>query len=359
MSGALLSLLAFFTHACFQGWVYRGLGLLNSSPPGRADDQPLSVIIAAHNEAAALPALLERLSGQNFQATFEVIIAADRCTDGTVAVARRFSRPLPGLKILEIDAVPPDVSPKKHALLQAIAAATHDRFVFLDADVIPTDGHLDAMQRYFAGGAAVVVSLMRFHQPSSIWSDFLCFEKLLSWCIAGAGIARRQPVISYGGTWGYTRAALEAVGGFAGISSSLSGDDDLMLQKFGEKDLPVEMCLLPEGWVEMAPPPGPGTFLRQRRRHFSAGKKYHHRLQAGYLFYHLSNLFLWVGGLMSLPGLALLLLKLMMDGAIIRRGGVVFRMRYPAWKIIFFDVGYLLYNTLVGPLGHLGRIRWR
>lgn len=360
-------LLAFGVYLYFLAWALRGLQRLvvkslpatQALPGGDPSPRPFSVIIAAHNEAGNIARCLEKLVHQNYPAgLYEIILAADRCTDATVAIARAFPQEFPRLKILEISAAPEGVSPKKHALGRAIEAAAHEHLLFLDADVVPTENHLRAMNRYFAGGAAAVVSLMKFFPPRSFWQKFLMFEKLVSWCIAGAGIGWERPLIAYGGNWGYTKSAFRQINGFAGLESSLGGDDDLLLQKIAEQRLPVQMCLEPQGWIHTTPPQSFRHFLRQRRRHFSAGKKYRLSLQVGYFLFHAANLVLWLGGLFPWPGLFFLFLKLAGDARVLRQGQKLFREEFSLPAMLGFEFLYLAYNTLIGPLGHLGRVKW-
>lgn len=362
MAGIAL-LLALAVYFYFLAWALRGLKRLAAKSLPRAQNEaeprPFSVIIAAHNEAGSIARCLEKLTRQNYPAgLYEIIVAADRCSDETAALARAFQKEFSRLKIIEITAAPPGVSPKKHALARAVEAAAHEHLLFLDADVVPTEHHLWAMNRSFAGGAAAVVSLMKFFPPQNLWQRFLVFEKLVSWCIAGAGIGRERPLIAYGGNWGYTKSAFRQINGFAGIESSLGGDDDLLLQKMGEQRLPVQMCLEPQGWIRTAPPESFQHFLRQRRRHFSAGKRYRPALQAGYFLFHASNLILWLGGLFYGPGLFFLFLKLAGDALVLRQGQKLFREEFSLPAVLGFDFLYLVYNTLIGPLGHLGRIKW-
>jgi cellulose synthase/poly-beta-1,6-N-acetylglucosamine synthase-like glycosyltransferase len=329
------------------------------SLPSNTQLRPYSIIIAAHNEAENISPCLKALIQQDYPPElYEIILAADRCSDGTAARARIVRKDFPNLKILEISETPPGVSPKKYALSRAIAVAAHQHLLFLDADVVPTRNHIRAINQFFHEDTAAVVSLMKFSPPRTLWQKFLVFEKLISWCIAGAGIGWKRPLIAYGGNWGYTKNAFQEARGFQEIEFSLSGDDDLLLQKMGELNLPVQMCLEPQGWIRTAPPETFRQFLRQRRRHFSAGKKYRFPLQAGYFLYHAANLILWMAGLFYWPALGLLLLKLLGDWMIIRQGQKLFREDFSFPATIVFDFLYLLYNTLIGPLGHIGKVKW-
>lgn len=55
----------------------------------------VSVVVPVHNAETTLPALLAALARQDYGERYEVIVADDASTDGSVAVARDFARYLP------------------------------------------------------------------------------------------------------------------------------------------------------------------------------------------------------------------------------------------------------------------------
>jgi glycosyltransferase involved in cell wall biosynthesis len=79
----------------------------------------LSALICAHNEEQRLPACLAALSFCD-----EIIVVADRCSDGTEAIARQY-----GAKV--VSGIFPIEGPRKHA---GIARCTGDWILELDAD---------------------------------------------------------------------------------------------------------------------------------------------------------------------------------------------------------------------------------
>lgn len=79
----------------------------------------LSALICAHNEEQRLPACLAALSFCD-----EIVVVADRCNDGTEAVARQY-----GAKV--VSGIFPIEGPRKHA---GIARCTGDWILELDAD---------------------------------------------------------------------------------------------------------------------------------------------------------------------------------------------------------------------------------
>ena len=154
-----------------------------SAEDGSAEDGsaapplPISVIVAAHDEAERLPALLNALAAQTHRsadgdALFEIVVVDDRSTDGTAdAVTSRadgFPAPLRLVRIAPDDApetvyYPPGLwsgeaevamAPKKRALTRGIAAAHHERLAFTDADTAPPPTWLATLARHASTGDA-------------------------------------------------------------------------------------------------------------------------------------------------------------------------------------------------------------
>lgn len=90
-----------------------------------------SIIIAAHNEGPVIGACLDAVLAQHGAPPYEIIVAANGCTDDTVAVARH----RPGVVVLDL------ARPGKTAALNAAdRVARGSRLVYLDADIrLPSD----------------------------------------------------------------------------------------------------------------------------------------------------------------------------------------------------------------------------
>ncbi|SEQ12452.1 glycosyltransferase family 2 protein [Microlunatus flavus] len=86
----------------------------------------VSVVIAAHNEAAVVGRCLDALRAQQGAGDLEVVVVANGCSDATVAAATR-----PGVKVLDLS------EPGKSAALVAGDAVAHGfPRVYLDADIV-------------------------------------------------------------------------------------------------------------------------------------------------------------------------------------------------------------------------------
>jgi cellulose synthase/poly-beta-1,6-N-acetylglucosamine synthase-like glycosyltransferase len=126
--------------------------LFYREPISGADSQMrFLVLIPAHNEASVIGGALEAIFA-DLRARDHVLVVADRCTDDTAAIARRF-----GASALERG---PDEEPGRAAARQAglehARALEWDAVMMLDADSVIAPGYFDACERALARGADAV-----------------------------------------------------------------------------------------------------------------------------------------------------------------------------------------------------------
>jgi len=286
-------------------------------------------------------------------------VIADRCTDDTIKIVNSYQSRLPMLRCLEVTEVPEGFSPKKYAIHRGIEMAQHDHLVLLDADCQLTPGTLKCFSGLFGQGFEAVVSIPKFRRFSSFLYNYYLPERILAWGIAAAAIGRRKPFLAFGPVWAYTRGAYQRSGGMQKISHALSGDDDLLVYEMGKELLPIAFCFNPEGWGETRAPHTVAEFIRQRRRHHSAGKYYAGQVQRGYFLFHLSNLALWILPFFQLQLVLLLMAKVILDFVILSRAAKIFHENLNLLQTIFFEIGLLVHHVLIAPLGFIGKIRWR
>ncbi|MFZ0389903.1 MAG: glycosyltransferase [Calditrichia bacterium] len=343
-------------------WFISGLKKSRKPLPGQQPQPstPLSVVIAAHNEQAVIADTLQDLLGQNYPSDrYEVIVAADRCSDRTPHIVRAITEKYTNLHLIEIADCPPGVSPKKNALRQAITAARWNHLILMDADCRCGPDYLQTFARYFAEGIELLVNIPKVKGNNSILHQYLYLERLLTWGIAAAGAGHRRPFLAFGGSWGYTRDLLHKAGGLERLSESLSGDDDLLVYRMGKLKPQMQVIRDPRGWVTTRLPESWKAFAVQRRRHHSAGKFYAPAVQAGYFLFHFSNLLLWILPVFYAPAIFTLLLKFGLDSIALRTAGKLFREKADIFGFLFWEPLYLLQHLLVAPLGFMGKIRWK
>lgn len=94
----------------------------------------VSVIVAAHNEEAAIGRCLERILAQRYP-HMDVIVANDRSTDRTAEIVASVAGRAPDIRRVDIDALPDGWLGKTHAVSVASRAAAGEYLVFADSDV--------------------------------------------------------------------------------------------------------------------------------------------------------------------------------------------------------------------------------
>ena len=245
----------------------------------------LSVLIAARDEAAALPHLLAALRHQTLApALFEVLIADDHSADGTAALVAKAAETMPfALRLLRL---PPGTTGKKAALAAAIAQARAPWVACTDADCRPGPGWLQAYadllqaHQLTSSPAPHFISGPVRLTPGGAWFDGLLgleFAGLVG--VGGACIARGWPTMCNGANLAFRRATFHEVGGYADNAGVASGDDEFLLHKMHQR-YPAGICFLADARA-VVDTPAPATLralLRQRVRW--ASKYPHYRTQA-------------------------------------------------------------------------------
>ncbi len=201
-------------------WKERPKGLSGDSYP------PVSILIAAHNAASTLRSLLLQLEEQQYPAPWEVIVAADRCTDETEALLHEMQGRLP-LRYVNIKAVPAGWQPKKYALWRASLLARYSWCVCIDADVVLPPGWLIAVMGV-APGCVAVITPAWLVAGRGLWSALAAYESALVQVEAIGRAAWGRPYMATGRGWAVRQAWLRA--GLSRWRSELSGDDDLTFQ---------------------------------------------------------------------------------------------------------------------------------
>lgn len=106
----------------------------------RSDPLRASVVIPTYNRCSSLERVLRAFSRQTVDRTsFEVILVADGCTDGTVEMCRRLQPDLPYmLRVIEQENAGPAAARNR-----GVREARAGLIVFVDDDVVPDDGLIE------------------------------------------------------------------------------------------------------------------------------------------------------------------------------------------------------------------------
>jgi cellulose synthase/poly-beta-1,6-N-acetylglucosamine synthase-like glycosyltransferase len=261
-----------FVYAGFTLLILYGLRRID---PGRSSVTPkVSVVVAARNEAANIGRCIESLRAQDYDpGLYEVIVADDRSTDGTSDILRDRAASWHGLRVLRIDRTPGGVSPKKHALSTAIAAATGDIILQTDADCAVPTGWISGMARAFEPGVGFVAGIAPYREGSGPLNSFIRHEYLWNAALAAASIALGHGNHASGRNMGFRRDVFAKLGGYGEFAGVLSGDDTLLLHRIRRSHI-ARAAIMPslETHVETDAPATFVAFLHQRARHLSTGR---------------------------------------------------------------------------------------
>lgn len=146
---------------------------VNWHAPGSRDDAndavAVSVLIPARDEEAAIQKSVAAALASEDVIT-EVVVLDDASTDGTADVVRAMAQSNDRVKLIHGKPLPTGWNGKQHACWQLAAAATHDRLVFLDADVrLSPDAISQLVRRQDRTGVALLSAFP--HQETGTWLE--------------------------------------------------------------------------------------------------------------------------------------------------------------------------------------------
>lgn len=169
----------------------------------------LSILIACYNGESTLGETLEGLVSQEWRRPWEIILCNNRSTDRSVALFEDYARRHPAIPMCVVDASAR--RGKAHALNRGMAAARGRAIAFCDADDVVAPGWLRAMGDALDSKPFVAARM-----------DFTVLNT--GWVRHYRGHAQETrlpqtpwaPHFNYagGGTFAFTRAVFETVGGF-------------------------------------------------------------------------------------------------------------------------------------------------
>jgi len=112
----------------------------------------VSIVVAAHNEATVIGRTLRHLLDGAEPGEFDVVVAANGCTDDTAGVARS----VPGVRVVEVSR-----ASKPAALNAGDAAATSFPRIYLDADIPLSAAGARALAARVSGADGVIAAAPR------------------------------------------------------------------------------------------------------------------------------------------------------------------------------------------------------
>jgi hypothetical protein len=200
----------------------------------------------------------------------------------------------------------------------------------------------------------VLVGYSPFRKSPGALNAFVRYETLVTALMTAAAVGLGRPYMAVGRNFSYPRSVFERIGGFEHSLQSLSGDDDLLVQEAHGHGVPVRYVADPDAFVVSEAPKTWRRWARQKLRHTSAGRHYDRAVQFALAVFHGSNLLVWLAPLvLGWTGAGLLAGRFLVQRAVLRSAMETLGERDLTLAQPLLDAGYVLYNTLLAPLGTL------
>ena len=240
--------------------------------PGYAR-KPISVIICARNEAENLAKYLPAVLQQDYP-NFEVIVVNDRSWDGTREVLEEFTSLYPQLRIVTVAEGEKFIAGKKFAVTMGIKAAVHEWLVFTDADCEPASPNwLMGMQQPDDEKIDIVLGYSPYLRRRGLLNSLIRFETFFTAVNYLSFALKGMPYMGVGRNMAYKKSLFFKNKGFASHMHIPSGDDDLFVNAHATPyNTVIRMNRHTHVWS--VPNTSFSGYLKQKKRHFGAGKLY-------------------------------------------------------------------------------------
>ena len=326
--------------------------------PGNSSKPFISVIIAFQNEAEHLNNLFHSLEKQTLNSPFfEIIWINDRSTDNGPEIIDDKIRHLPNQKLVSIKDLPAGGRGKRNAIEVGIQASRGDVLVFTDGDCIVPATWLKNIFELFNDHGMDIYAGSIIKKSPGILGRMINIEQGLHNTFAESFFGYKTPILGFGANWAVKKELFDRAGGFSGTSGSLSGDDDLSMQRisklcrnfYWDFENPVNTV-------------GPGSWpiwCRQKRRHLGAAINYRIYAKLFYALFHLIQLILlaglFVGGLPQLVFAG----KYLTDLFLIKSDNSKQKYHKRIIEVFLFQFYYVFENWIIGISAFLFPVkRW-
>jgi len=329
--------------------------------PTTNDKKLVSVIIVARNEAANLRELLLCLHNQDYpRDLYEVILADDDSEDDTQAIAQQYIDAGMNLQYMHIKGREKVISPKKHALEQAIQVSRGEIILTTDADCITPPTWIKSMASHFTEGVSMVAGYSRTRLgdwgKESVLHKYEHLDFAFTYMVMAGGYTIGRSWACIGQNLAYTRKAFEDVGGFAQIRHLISGDDVNLMALMRRTGHKIIFNFQPASFVYTHPVKSWKHLLNQRSR-WASNLKLQLKFNPEFFFILVSMAFLYWGDLIMLffslkLAIAIFAFRILIENLMVsyarKHFDVTARMLsfYPIW--LFIQTFFLVFTMILG-----------
>ncbi len=361
--GALLSVI----YLVLLAFLMSGL-MIRSKPPktGFESTPDITIIVVARDEEKNIGDCLSALLNQDFpKRKTQILIMDDGSRDNTYNIASSMTSENPKVRVIRNTASAKWKSRKKDALQQALRQAA-GQFLFLtDADCRPGKSWIKDTLAEFENNTGLVAGFSPQQSTGpSVWNGFLFADSLSAAFASATTIGLKRGVTCTGRNLAIRKQAVLESGGYQNLPDSVSGDDDFILFQITRHPYwNVRYSFRESAHVPAFGPENFGEFLRQKKRHISAGRYFDPGRQAGYGIYHFANFGLWLTAMagfwtnhfLIFP----LLVKIFADWACLTLFTKKLSLKLNKIHFLVWEFLFPVYHILAAPGAMRGKISWK
>ncbi len=253
---------------------------------------PVSVVVCARNEAAALEELVPVLMDQDHEA-FEVVVVNDRSEDLTGEILEWMRPRFPRLKVVNIQADEKFSYGKKIAVGVGVRSATHPHILLTDADCRPVGRDwISGMASGFSKDRQIVIGHSPYEQRpglANVLERYDGISKAVQFiAFAKAGL----PYMGVGRNLGYTHEVFFNAKGPRRHHHLMSGDDDLFINEVARAGNTTAVAD-PRTFMVTRATEGLASWLHRKRRHYTTARYYRFGHQLLLTLLPLARLVFW------------------------------------------------------------------
>ena len=235
--------------------------------------EPVSVIVCARDAYEYLLDIIPVLLKQDYP-EYEVVIVNDCSQDQTEEYLKDLARNNPKINLVNLTQHLNFFHGKKFPLSMGIKSARYDLLLLTDADCVPsTDQWIKEMVKAYDTNTEVVVAYGPYFERKGLLNKLIRFDTLyIAMQYLSLALAKK-PYMGVGRNLSYRKSTFMKNKGFISHYNIPSGDDDLFISQVANKRN-TNVYIDSVNRVESEPKRTWGTWIRQKRRHYSTGVKY-------------------------------------------------------------------------------------
>ena len=239
----------------------------------RPNYEPVSVIVCAKDAYEYLIDLVPRILSQDYP-DFELVIVNDCSTDETTDYLKELVRQRPDINVVTLTQSLNFFHGKKFPLSMGIKSAKHDLLLLTDADCMPeNDQWIKGMVSAYKKGTEVVLGYGPYFTRKGLLNKLIRFDTLYTAIQYLSMALAKMPYMGVGRNLSYHRDLFYKNKGFTSHYNIPSGDDDIFVSQVANKKN-TRIFIDPNCRVESEPKHSFGSWVRQKRRHYSTANMY-------------------------------------------------------------------------------------